>query len=114
MADLERSHAFYAGVLGLPLVLDQGTCRIYRACGQAYLGICRRPGARAAEGVIITLVSAEVDAWHRHLVATGATVVQAPCANEQYRIYHAFYRDPDGHLVEIQQFADRAWAGQGG
>lgn len=110
VADLQRSHAFYAGLLGLSLVLDQGTCRIYRVCGSAFLGICERSGATPAAGVIVTLVGSEVAAWHRHLVSAGATVVEAPTFSEQYRIYHAFYRDPDGHLVEVQQFADPHWA----
>jgi catechol 2,3-dioxygenase-like lactoylglutathione lyase family enzyme len=52
-----------------------------------------------------------VDAWHRRLVAAGVEVVETPSRSERYRIYHAFYRDPDGHLVEIQEFADPNWAG---
>lgn len=35
VADLQRSAAFYEGALGLPLVVDQGTCRIYRVSGRA-------------------------------------------------------------------------------
>lgn len=35
VADLQRSAAFYEATLGLPLVVDQGTCRIYRVCGGA-------------------------------------------------------------------------------
>ena len=108
--DLSRSAAFYEGALGLPLVVDQGTCRIYRVCGDAYLGICLRPGAAVAAGVIVTLVTPEVDAWHARLVAAGATVVEAPSTSERYGIYHAFYRDPDGHLVEVQRFHDPGWA----
>jgi len=110
-ADLHRSAAFYEGALGLPLVVDQGTCRIYRVAATAYLGICERSGAAPAAGVIVTLVSRAVDAWHRRLVAAGMEVVEAPSRSERYRIHHAFYRDPDGHLVEIQEFADPHWAG---
>lgn len=110
VAHLQRSAAFYEGALGLPLVVDQGTCRIYRACASAYLGICERRGAVPDPGVIVTLVSPAVDAWHDRLAAAGAEVVAAPSHSEQYRIYHAFYRDPDGHLVEIQEFAEPGWA----
>ena len=42
--DLERSDRFYAGLLGLPLVVDQGACRIFRVAAGAYLGVCERPG----------------------------------------------------------------------
>ena len=34
--DLERADRFYQEVLGLPLVLDQGVCRIYRTGSQAF------------------------------------------------------------------------------
>ena len=111
VADLRRSAAFYEEALGLPLVVDQGTCRIYRVAATAYLGVCERCGAAPAAGVIVTLVSHAVDAWHRRLMAAGVEVVEAPSYTERYRIYHAFYRDPDGHLVEIQEFADPNWAG---
>jgi catechol 2,3-dioxygenase-like lactoylglutathione lyase family enzyme len=107
--DLERSHGFYCEVLGLPLALDQGSCRIYRVLPGAYLGICERPGQVAPGGLIVTLVSPDVDAWHDRLVAHGVAVEKAPQVYEAYAVYHAFYRDPDGHLVEIQRFLDPAW-----
>jgi len=110
VADLGRSAAFYEGILGLPVVVDQGTCRIYRVCGEAYLGLCAHSGATPGAGVILTLVSPAVDAWHERLAAAGVTVVEAPSYREQFRIRRAFYRDPDGHLVEIQEFADPDWA----
>ena len=110
--DLARSDAFYAGVLGLPLVLDQGTCRIYRVAGSAYLGICERPGRAEPEGIIVTLVTADVDGWHRRLAAAGVPVVSHPGRSDEYRVYHAFYRDPDGYLVETQRFLDPAWDGR--
>jgi catechol 2,3-dioxygenase-like lactoylglutathione lyase family enzyme len=109
VADLEASAAFYGEILGLPLVVDQGTCRIYLVCGRAYLGICRRPGTAPGPGTIVTLVSPAVDAWHQRLAAAGVEVVAAPAASAEYRIYHAFYRDPNGHLVEVQEFSDPGW-----
>jgi catechol 2,3-dioxygenase-like lactoylglutathione lyase family enzyme len=114
VADLGRSAAFYGGVLGLPLVVDQGTCHIYRVCDRAYLGVCARPGAVPGPGVIVTLVSPAVAAWHDLLAAAGVQVVAPPSFSEPYRIYHAFYRDPDGHLIEVQEFADPDWAGPAG
>jgi catechol 2,3-dioxygenase-like lactoylglutathione lyase family enzyme len=114
VADVPRSAAFYEGALGLDLVVDQGTCRIYRVAGAAYLGICEGPGAVAAAGVIVTLVTPDMGAWHERLAAVGAAVAQAPSWNERYRIHHAFYRDPDGHVIEVQRFADPASAGPAG
>ena len=39
--NLEETAAFYEDILGLPLILDQGVCRIYRASGNAFLGFCQ-------------------------------------------------------------------------
>ncbi|MCB2223460.1 MAG: VOC family protein [Actinobacteria bacterium] len=111
--DLARSDAFYGSVLGLPLVVDQGSCRIYRAAG-GYLGVCERPGAASPDGVIVTLVAADVDGWHDRLAGVGVPVEQAPRRNDTYGVYHAFYRDPDGYLLEIQRFLDPQWSAPAG
>ena len=59
--------------------------------------------------MILTLVSREVDAWHERLVSRSVAIVKPPTRNDRFRIYHCFVRDPDGYLVEIQQFLDPAW-----
>jgi catechol 2,3-dioxygenase-like lactoylglutathione lyase family enzyme len=102
--DLARSAAFYGGVLGLELVRDQGACLIYRAAADAYVGVCdhRPPGPG---GVIITLVTDDVDGWADRLSAAGHTV-DGPHENARFELYHCFVHDPDGHLVEIQRFHD--------
>ncbi len=104
VADLDVSEAFYAGLLGLEPVLDQGRCRIYRSAAEAYVGICRRDDPLPAPGVILTLVTEDVDAWHDRLVAAGAPVDAPPRHNAEYGIYQFFVADPDGHQVEIQRF----------
>jgi catechol 2,3-dioxygenase-like lactoylglutathione lyase family enzyme len=108
--DLANTAVFYEKTLALPLVLDQGACRIYRVSGGAFLGICRRDDAPVEpHGVIITLVTAEVDRWHAYLIAKGVTFEKPPTYNPDYDIYHCFLRDPNGYLLEIQQFRDPAW-----
>jgi catechol 2,3-dioxygenase-like lactoylglutathione lyase family enzyme len=125
-ADLEATHAFYGKLLGLPLVLDQDACRIYRAvpggAGEAFLGFCRRgavlqppaPEPAGQEGVldrsvVLTLVSEEVDGWGAWLEAQGVALERPPQHNATYNIRHLFLRDPDNRLVEIQQFLDPTW-----
>ncbi|NNC80416.1 MAG: VOC family protein [Acidimicrobiales bacterium] len=102
--DLARSAAFYGDTLGLELARDQGACLIYKVTDDAYLGLCNHrepdPG-----GVIITLVSDDVDEWAERLTAAGHTV-EGPSANERFALYHCFVHDPDGYLVEIQRFDD--------
>ena len=108
--DLEQSARFYGETLGLTLVVDQGDCRIFRIAADAYLGVCSRPGRTATEGLIVTLVTADVDGWHVRLVAAGVECDRPPAHHPRYDIYQAFYRDPDGHIIEIQRFADANWA----
>jgi len=110
VADLDRSHAFYAEGLGLKLILDQGGCRIYRLTDAAYLGVCESsdPGS---SNVIVTIVTNDVADWHGRFTSAGATVDGPPRDNPEYRIHHFFANDPDGHLLEIQRFWDDDWAG---
>jgi catechol 2,3-dioxygenase-like lactoylglutathione lyase family enzyme len=108
--DLARAAHFYTAILGLPLALDQGTCRIYRTGPGSYLGVCQRAEvAHEHPDVIFTLVTPDVDAWYTILRARGVMFEKAPAVNPKYRIYHCFLRDPDGYLIEIQKFLDPRW-----
>lgn len=108
-SDLKATSRFYEDALRLPLVLDQGGCRIYRTAEHGYLGFCGRDGAAAPGGVILTLVTEEVDAWYERLQEAGVACEHAPRHNEEYGIYHFFFRDPSGYLIEIQRFDDPHW-----
>jgi catechol 2,3-dioxygenase-like lactoylglutathione lyase family enzyme len=108
--DLAKTAAFYEGILGLRLVLDQGSCRIYQVSGDGYLGFCEREAApRQPEGVIFTIVTQVVDEWHQYLAEQGIEFETAPAVNPTYNIYHCFLRDPNGYLIEIQRFLDPDW-----
>ncbi len=108
--DLNVTHEFYHGVLELPLVLDQGACRIYRVSAGGCVGFCRRDDVTVADGVIVTLVTAEVDRWYRRLVALGVETDGPPRDNPDYKIYHFYTRDPDGWAVEVQRFHEPDWS----
>ncbi len=108
-ADLAATARFYEQVLGLPLALDQGECRVYRVRAGAFLGFCARPGAPRPQGVILTLVCDDVDGRCRELARRGVVFEKPPAHNSRYRIYHCFFRDPSGYLLEIQRFEDPAW-----
>lgn len=108
--DLAASHRFYADLLGLEMVLDQGACRIYRSAPNAFIGVCTHRGAPKDPGsAILTLVSSDVDSWARRLEAAGQVLESPPTFNERFNIRHIFVRDPSGYLVEIQQFLDPRW-----
>ena len=102
VADLGRAAAFYGATLGLELVRDQGACLIYRVTADAYLGLCDHREPQPG-GVIVTLVTDDVDGWAARLAAAGHEV-DGPHDNERFAIHHLFVHDPDGHLVEVQRF----------
>jgi catechol 2,3-dioxygenase-like lactoylglutathione lyase family enzyme len=110
--DFARATRFYEEVIELPLVLDQGTCRIYRVAGDAFLGVCRAQPeqAPAVGGVIMTFVTAEVSQWYQRLLAAGVEIDGAPRDNPNYGIHHFYARDPDGHALEFQRFHAADWA----
>jgi catechol 2,3-dioxygenase-like lactoylglutathione lyase family enzyme len=102
--DLKGTGRFYEEVLGLPLKLDQGTCRIYQVSADGYLGFCQRDEDPDTRDVIVTLVTADVDGWYQRLRERDVAFEQPPAENRRYSIYHCTLRDPNGYLVEIQQF----------
>ena len=104
-SDLNKTAHFYENILGLELVLDQGKCRICRTAGDAYLGYCESAGEIASnQGVILTLVTEDVDIWYERLKINGVDIKEPPSENPYYKIYHFFFHDPDGYLIEIQRF----------
>ena len=107
--DLSTTATFYEITLGLTLALDQGKCRIYQVAEKAFLGFCVKDEIPARDGVIVTLVTRDVDKWHEQLRAKGVEFEKAPAYNPEYQIYHCFLRDPNGYLVEIQRFEDPRW-----
>jgi catechol 2,3-dioxygenase-like lactoylglutathione lyase family enzyme len=110
-SDLDRTAEFYEQVLELPLVLDQGQCRIYGTGTTGYLGFCRRDDAARPDRVILTLVTDDVDGWYERLGRRGVVIDKPPAANPEFGIYHFFFRDPNGYLLEIQRFDDPQWSG---
>ena len=115
-SDPERSWRFYGETLGLELALDQGACRIYRVVGrEGFLGVCRASAAtppppdRAPRGVVLTLVTPDVDGWHALLKSRGVAFDTEPRHSERYNVYSCFFRDPDGYLLELQKFLAPEW-----
>jgi catechol 2,3-dioxygenase-like lactoylglutathione lyase family enzyme len=111
--DLRMTARFYEEVIGLPLALDQGGCRIYRVAGSAYVGFCEREDAARPAGVLLTFVTDDVDGWHERLASAGVEFDKTPEHNPEYAITHCFCRDPNGYVIEIQRFDDPNWSGAG-
>lgn len=112
--DLEATADFYERILGLKLILDQGSCRIYQVSPDGFIGFCAQGTAvdrQSADnsGVILTLVSHHVDEWYEFLQQQDVPIEKPPTLYERFNIYHLFIRDPNGYLVEIQTFLDPHW-----
>lgn len=43
------------------------------------------------------------------LTKKGVDFEKSPQENPEFKIYHTFLRDPNGYLVEIQEFLDHQW-----
>jgi len=111
--DVDRSLAFYTGVLGLALdhrsgpyaQLATGTTRLAlyerRAMGET-LGAELRPPDADAPGFEIGFKVDDVDAAYARLVDAGATGAVPP-TDRAWGQRTAYLRDPDGHLVELAQ-----------
>lgn len=108
--DLAAASGFFREVMELELVVDQGPCHIYRLTEQSFLGVCSLPDRPSAQaGVTITIVSDDVDGWHRFLTAKGVAYVQAPSRSERFGITSSLFLSPHGYRIEIQRFDDPRW-----
>ena len=109
--DLDASALFYEQTLELPLILDQGACRIFQSSPHSVIGVCTCSEERPSnpDGIIVTLVSNDVDGWYDTLRSKGVMFDTPPSENPAYNIYHCFLKDPDGYQIEIQSFRDVNW-----
>jgi len=103
--DLSATRDFYERDLGLELARDQETCLIFRVTATAFVGFCQHEGDLPKhKGLIITLVTENVDGVYSRLKQLGVETEAPPKLNERYGIYHFFARDPDEYKLEVQRF----------
>ncbi|WP_085899319.1 VOC family protein [Kiloniella majae] len=112
--DLELASEFFREVMELEFVVDQGACHIYRLTDLSYLGVCclpDRPGSvsRFQAGVMITIVSDDVDGWHDFLTSKGVKYIKKPSHSERFSVYSSLFESPHGYRIEIQNFDDKNW-----
>ncbi|MEM7530307.1 MAG: VOC family protein [Pseudomonadota bacterium] len=111
--DFARSEAFYRETMQLSPIIEQrtdkGSVSIFQVNKGAYLGVsdfAHRP--RGTEGIMLTFIR-DVDAEYARLTALGVTFEGPPASLIGGTVYAAFFRDPDGYHLEIQQFRDPCW-----
>ncbi len=115
--DIERHAAFYRDVLDLPQVLDQGVCRIFQVSPTGFLGVCDKVGRpRGTKGMMFTFLVENVEEAYAWMVARGVAFDGPPDMRGGKNVYSAFFKDPEGYWLEIQEFRDPRWpypAGRG-
>ena len=116
VADLDRAAAFYAGLFGWRVLLDEpGRLRALDVAGRQVLllfraGASDRPNpvpggvvpphdARGRLHVAFAIPADALDAWEARLAERGVAV-EARVAAERGGT-SLYFRDPDGHLVEL-------------
>ena len=113
--DLDAAERFYSGVLGLPVVRrwqdDEGRPRsVWVELGEgAFLAIERAAATapvRADEApgfhcLALAIPPAEREAYRERLAAAGHPV-------ERETAYTLYVRDPDGNLVGVSHYPERA------
>jgi len=108
--DLSAASRFFGSVMELDLVVDQGACHIFRLSPSSYLGVCCLPDRpREKTGVTITIVSPDVDGWHRFLTGKGVRYVSGPAHSAEFGVYSSLFHSPEGYRIEIQHFLDPQW-----
>ncbi len=111
--DLPGAMRFYQDVLGLPLAIDQGWCKIYRICPGAHVGLVDEARGmnkwHPQKPVQLCIRVAQVDDWHAYAQARGLDNLSELFANEALGIRAFVFTDPEGYQIEIQS-ATRAGA----
>ena len=104
--ELDTTAEFYADKIGLKCLRDEGGARIFATADNAAIGVCQAFAERVVEprGGMISIVTDDVDAWYRQLLDRGVEIEQAPHRLEQFGIYSFFVTDPNGYVIEFQQF----------
>ncbi len=114
---IEPLAAFYRDVIGLTQVLDQGVCRVFQVSPTGFLGVCDKAGRpRGTRGMMFTFLVENVEDAYATLLARGVVFDGPPDMRGGKNVYSAFFKDPEGYWLEIQEFRDPRWlypAGRG-
>jgi catechol 2,3-dioxygenase-like lactoylglutathione lyase family enzyme len=104
VADLPRARAFYTELLGFAVSFAKGDT-VWLDAGGDLLGLSEVRGASSSRahgsehfGFMVD-GPADVDRWAEQLRAHGVTPEKGPYDRSDGR--SVYFRDPDGHLVEI-------------
>ncbi len=55
---------------------------------------------------ILILLTEKIDETYHKLIKFRVDGIEQPKINEKFNIYHFFFKDPNGYMIEIQKFLD--------
>jgi catechol 2,3-dioxygenase-like lactoylglutathione lyase family enzyme len=108
--DVPAAQRFYGGVLGLPLVVDQGFAKVYQVSPTSFVGLVDEAQGlhRASEtkAVTVSFVTEQIDEWYSYLRAKGVTI-RNPLGDATRHPTRGFVAlDPEGYFLEFERFLD--------
>ncbi|MEM1265130.1 MAG: VOC family protein [Pseudomonadota bacterium] len=104
--DLPRAMRFYEHVLGLPLAIDQGWCKIYRLCAGAHIGLVDETKGMnkwaEVKPVQLCIRVPSVDDWYGYAKTQEFDGLSDLFVNDEIGIRAFVFNDPEGYQIEIQ------------
>lgn len=104
--DLPAAMQFYENVLGLPLAIDQGWCKIYRICPGAHVGLVDETRGMnkwaAVKPVQLCIRVPDVDDWYAYAQDSKLDNLSDLFVNDEIGIRAFVFNDPEGYQIEIQ------------
>ncbi len=104
--DLPAAMRFYEDVLGLPLAIDQGWCKIYRICPGAHVGLVDETKGMnkwaEVKPVQLCIRVPDVDAWYAYAETKELDNLSKLFVNDEIGIRAFVFTDPEGYQIEMQ------------
>ena len=104
--DLPAAMQFYEDMLGLPLAIDQGWCKIYQICPGAHVGLVDETKGMnkwaAVKPVQLCIRVPDVDAWYAFAQEKDFSNLSELFMNDDIGIRAFVFNDTEGYQIEIQ------------
>ncbi len=109
--DIDAASRFYGVTLGLEKTLDEDWVKFFRVGESAYVGVVREGDgayhtARPDNAVMLSIVTAEVDAWYTRLKAREEVVFLKDIGDTP-PVRAFLVQDPGGYTVEFFQWLEQ-------